>query len=416
MKDFTVDMVEQTNTRYFSIDSGDRKEYLYKKRTGLMQREINDKQVSKSIELNSLADARPLVTGKISAASLKTRDKDIPFNPGKILRDNEHILDTLRQLQPKEWKMIVRSNHTQRIIIKPRHKTKKTTFTYFSLLIKLRLEDQREVIEVGEGSVQALKFNQDGLCSRIKRIVDNHRNSKPRQFSGKVPVILNSGDGAILFHEILGHSLEADYIYRKQSPITFGDIGKPIVSKNVTLVTAYDSDTFFKGIPCDDEGETAQSSVLVEKGVLRNVISDSFYKQRLGLKNCGFSRVEDFTRSPLPRMYALYLKPGNYHPEELIASTENGVYAGEFGDGKVYFDQDFFRFNIREARLIKNRKLSDPLGSIVVQGNILEVLNSVDMVANDFRFDKGISYCFKDGQTINVRVGQPTVKINNLYV
>ena len=245
MKDFNVDMVEQTNTWYFSIDSGDRKEYLYKKRSGLLQREINDKHTGKSIELNSLTDARPLVTGKISAASLKTLDKDISFNPGKILRDNDYILDTLRKLQLNQWKVIVRANHTHRIIIKNKGKEKKTAFTYFSLLIKLRLEDQGEVMELGEGSVQALKFNQDGLSSRIKRMADNHRNSKSRQFSGKVPVILNSGDGAILFHEILGHSLEADYIYRKQSPISLGDIGKSIVSKNVTLVTAYDNDTFF---------------------------------------------------------------------------------------------------------------------------------------------------------------------------
>lgn len=416
MKDSIVDLVEQNEARYFSIDSREEKEYLFKRRTGLLQRGLDNGRPGKSLELNSPANARTLVSGKITAAALKIPAKDIPFNPAKILRDNEYILDTLRQIKPAEWKIILRANHTGRVIIKKKSKEKKTAFTYFSILIKLKLKKHGDVIEVGEGSVQSLKFNQDGLGSRIKKIVENHGNSKSHRFTGKVPVILNSGDGAILFHEILGHSLEADHIFRKQSPISSADMGKQIVSPNVTLVTQYNNDSFFKNVPCDDEGETAASSILVEKGILRNLIADSFYKRRLGLENCGHSRVEDFTKMPMPRMYALYLKPGDYHPEELIASTKNGVYASEFGEGKVYFHRNLFHFNIREAWLIKNGKLSSPLGNIIVQGNIGEVLNSVEMVADDFRFDRGISYCFKKGQTVNVRVGQPTVKIGNLYV
>jgi TldD protein len=115
-------------------------------------------------------------------------------------------------------------------------------------------------------------------------------------------------------------------------------------------------------------------------------------------------------------MYSLYLKPGDYYPEELIDSTLYGIYGREFGEGKIYFDKNIFYFNIRDARLIEKGKLTLPLGNIVVTGDIIEVLSSVDMVANDFRYDKGVSYCFKNGQTLNVRVGQPTVKINNLYV
>jgi TldD protein len=312
--------------------------------------------------------------------------------------------------------MIVRAKKTGRVIIKKGEKEKKAGFTYFSILIKLRLKDHRSFIEIGEGTVQTLKFNQDGLSSRIKKIVENHKHSKSHPFRDKVPVILNSGDGAIIFHELLGHSLEADYIYHGQSPISLEDIGKPVISKNVTLLTRDPNDSFFKGISCDDEGESPGFSILVENGVLRNLVSDRVYKHRLKLGICGHSRVEDFSKIPMPRMFALYLKPGAYHPNELISSTKYGIYASEFGDGKVFFDKNLFFFNIREAWLIKNGNLSDPLGSIMVRGNILEVLNSVEMVANDFRFDKGTSYCFKNGQTINVRVGQPTVKIDNLCV
>jgi predicted Zn-dependent protease len=418
IKDFTldVDLLEQTDNWYFSINSRGQKEHLYKKRTGLLQRKINKNQINKSIELSSPPDAKPLITPPITSSSLKIRDKEMVFNPNKIIRDNELILSTLRKLKPIEWKMIVRAKKTGRVIIKKGEKEKKTGFTYFSILIKLRLKDHRSFIEIGEGTVQTLKFNQDGLSSRIKKIVENHKHCKSHAFRDRVPVILNSGDGAIIFHELLGHSLEADYIYHGQSPISLEDIGKPVISKNVTLLTRDPNDSFFKGISCDDEGESPGYSILVENGVLRNLVSDRVYKHRLKLGICGHSRVEDFSKIPMPRMFALYLKPGAYHPNELISSTKYGIYASEFGDGKVFFDKNLFFFNIREAWLIKNGNLSDPLGSIMVRGNILEVLNSVEMVANDFRFDKGTSYCFKNGQTINVRVGQPTVKIDNLCV
>jgi len=424
----TVDLVEQNNTWYFSVDCEDRKEFLYKKRSGLLQRKTSTRQkkprISHSIELNTISEAKPFIAARITASALKIRDREkdirVLFHPDKILRDHEYVLDTLRLLRPMEWKVIFRAVHTARVIIKKGCKEKKSDFTYFSILIKLRLKDHRSFIEIGEGSVQSLKFNQDGLISRLKKIVENHRAGAGTvlQFNDKVPVILNSGDGAIVFHEILGHSLEADHIYRGQSPISLHDIGKPIVSGNVTLVTGDARDTFFKGLTCDDEGEGEPASpvVLVENGVLRRVISDCFYKQRLNINDCGHCRVEDFTRTPMPRMYSLYLQPGEFHPEELFAATPYGIYASEFGEGKVYFEKNLFHFHIREAWLIEKGKITAPLGSIVVQGDIPEVLNSVDMVANDFRYDKGISYCFKNGQTVNVRVGQPTVKINNLYV
>lgn len=414
--DLDVDLVEQIERWYLSINSRDQKEHLYKKRIGLLQRRINKDQINKSIELSATSDAKSLIAPAVSSGSLKIPYKEITFNPNKILRDNEPVLNTLKELNPMEWKMIVRAKQTGRLIIKKGEKEKKTTFTYFSILIKLRLKDHRSFIEIGEGTVQSLKFNQDGLCTRIKKIHENHTHSKSHLFGDKVPVILNSGDGAIIFHELLGHSLEADYIYHRQSPISPGDIGKPIISPNVTLLTRDPNDSFFGGMCCDDEGETPESDILVENGVLRNLVSDQVYKSRLKLETCGHSRVEDFSKIPMPRMFALYLKPGDYHPNELISSTRYGIYASEFGDGKVFFDKGVFYFNIREAWLIRDGKLADPLGSIMVRGNILEVLNSVNMTANDFRFDKGTSYCFKNGQTLNVRVGQPTVKIDNLYV
>lgn len=418
MKKFAVDLIDESYTCCFGIDSHNKKEYTVKNKTGLLKRQYNDQWTSKSHELTSLTEAGAFLDKKIKLKGHKDKGVDVPFQPGKIVKENQYLLDFLRDLEVMEWKVIFRANRSRRIIIKRNGKEKKTHFEHFSILINVRLKDQRQFIQVGEGSVQGAKFNQDGLVSRIKEIIDNHKSAEKHtvEFPGRVPVILSAGDGGILFHEILGHALEADYIYLKRSPISLHHMGQPVMPPHVTVTTEDKNDSFFRGIICDDEGETPRSPLLIEKGVLKNIISDSFFKHLLNIKSCGHSRVEDFTRLPMPRMYALYLKPGNYDPEDLIASIPFGVYAREFGEGKIYFDKNMFYFNIRDARLIEKGKRTIPLGNIMVKGNISEVLNSVDMIANDFRYDKGISYCFKNGQTLNVRVGQPTVKINNLYI
>ncbi len=413
---FNADLLEYHNSWYFSIDSRDQREYLLKKKRGLLQRHFNAHRLSKSIELNNLQDAKQHISHPRLTSLLKYQNDEISLNPSRLLRENEPVLNALREINPQEWKVIFRTSDTYRVILEKGLKGKKNHFTHYSILVKIRLKDHRQFIEIGEGSVTSPKFNQSGLSQRIKKIVENHIHSKPVRFTGKIPVILNAGDGAIIFHELLGHSLEADYICQHQSPLSIDDIGKQIMSKNITITTHDDADSFFKGITCDDEGHSPESHILVEKGILRHVISDYFYMNRLNIKDSGHSRLEDFTKKPMPRMFALYVKPGEYHPDELIASTKYGVYALEFGEGKVNFEKNLFYFHIREAWIIKDGKLSEPLGSIIVKGNILDVLKSVEMVANDFRYDKGISYCFKNGQTLNVRVGQPTVKINNLYV
>lgn len=420
MKKFAVDLIDDNYVCYFSIDSSDRKEYTVKNKTGILKRSFNDEWTSSSHELAGINEAGEFMEKKINLKQKGHKEwiADLPFKPGKLVKENQYVLNFLQGLDVMEWKVLFRALRTRRIILKNNGKEKRNFFNHFSVLIKVRLKDHRFFIEVGEGGIHSPKFNQDGLISRVKEIIDNHSEAENRriEFRDKVPVILSAGDGGILFHEILGHALEADYIYLRRSPISVNDIGQRIMPKNVTVVTADKEDTFFGGFGCDDEGETPKSPVLIEKGVLKNIISDSFYKDLLNIKTCGHSRVEDFTFLPMPRMYALYLKPGNHDPEELIASTPYGVYAREFGEGKIHFDKNIFYFNIRDARLIENGKRTAPLGNIVVRGDIFEVLGSVDQVANDFRYDKGISYCHKNGQTVNVRVGQPTVKINNLYV
>lgn len=411
-----VDLIEDSFRRCLSIDHKNRREYFFKNNKGLLSRKYNDMWENSSIELSSPAEAGKYISSKRKLKLDLEQETEKPFMPGKVTRDNEYIFNTLQNLNLPGWEVVFRANRTRRIILKKEHKKRESDFIYYSILIKLRLKGRRNLIEIGEGSVREAKFNLSGLSARINEIVENHRNSKNIEFHDRVPVVLSPGDGGILLHEILGHSLEADYLHRKISPISLADMGKTIISENVTLSTGDAHDDFFKQITCDDEGEDTKPLLLVKNGALKNVLADSFYKELLNLKHCGHARAADFTGAPMPRMYALYLKPGDYHPQELIASTKYGVYAREFGEGRVYFDKNLFYFNIKDAVLIENGRLSFPLGEVVVRGNIIEALNSIAMVADDFRYDKGISYCFKNGQTINVRVGQPTIKILNLFV
>jgi predicted Zn-dependent protease len=418
MKPYSLNLIEDKHSSYLAIDSSDKKEYIYKKKTGMLKKEYQQgKWVCQSTELKSVRDSG-LVKSKEEkqSTSKKKKEDSQEFNLGKIIRKNGHILKFLEKLKVEEWKAIFRVNQDSRYIIRNGQDLQRFQFNYSSILVKIKVKQQRGYLEVGEGSVKGPYFNQSGLCTRITEIIGNHEESKNKSFSKEVPVILNSGDGAILFHEILGHSLEADYIYQGLSPFSVEDIGKNLISSNVNLVTHDPKDPFFRKVICDDEGEVPKSCVLIKNGKVKNFISDCFYKNLLNIKNCGNSRMEDFTKKPIPRMYALYLKPGKYHPEELISSTKYGIYAKEFGEGNVYFNRNAFVFNIKEAFLIENGKRTAPLGSVLVRGDIIDTLNSIEMVANDFRYDKGNSYCHKDGQTVNVRVGQPTVKIKKLWV
>ncbi|MCP4218427.1 MAG: TldD/PmbA family protein [bacterium] len=413
MKKFSVDLIEDNYAYYFSIDHCDKKEYSFKKRSGLRKRSFDKYWNEASFELNSITDAAKHMDKAVKA---KRKDADdFSFQPAKIMDKLKQLQEYLQSLD-EEWKIILRGRRIRKIILKKSGKELESLFRHYGILIKVKLRGSRRIIELGEGNGDSARFNQDGLITRLKETIRNHKEQLKISFSGGIPIILNAGDGGILLHEILGHALEADYIFHGRSPISIGDMGRQIMPEHVTVTTSDKQDPFFKGVPCDDEGETPKSSTLVEKGVLKNIIADNFYKNLLNIKSGGHGRLEDFTKQTLPRMYALYLKPGDFHPQELVESTPLGVFAREFGEGKIVFDKNLFYFHIHDARMIEKGKKTVPLGNIVVRGDIREVLGSIEKVANDFRYDKGISYCFKKGQTLNVRVGQPTVKINNLYV
>ncbi|MEN8154932.1 MAG: TldD/PmbA family protein [Acidobacteriota bacterium] len=422
MNKFNVELIESSFSHNLKITPGSKRDYSFREKSGVFRKKRGKSEYMESVELENPGEVKKIFSSGIGMEIFKETEKLRNFDPGLVTKNNEFIVEYLSGIPGLEWEVILKSFSGKKVIIKKARGRKSSLFSHNSILIRFKKKNWNSFIEVGEGNINEKKFNHSGLKNRIEEIIRcNSENDETglknrASIGGKVPVVLNSGDGGIIFHEILGHSLEADFIYQKQSPFSLKDLGKKVVSENITLLTRDKNDPFFGNISGDDEGEIPATDVLIEKGRIRSVISDIKYSKLLGIKDKGHSRQEDFSKPTIPRMFSIYLKKGKYDPDELIRSTRSGVYAKEFGEGKVLFHRNLFFFRIPAAFLIKNGKIDQPIGNVVVKGEIKEVFNSVEMVANDFSYDRGISHCFKNGQILNVRVGQPTVKINNLVI
>ena len=222
--------------------------------------------------------------------------------------------------------------------------------------------------------------------------------------------------GAILFHGIAGHSLEADHIVQHRSPLWRKRIGDPVASDVLTLCSGDPKDSFFGMVACDDEGEPHQAVDLIDRGRLAAFMGDSFLEAELEGCRRGFARSSDYTQVPQPRMYGMFVKAGRTSPEEILAGVKKGIYASEFGPGSALLERDRFQFRIHSADLIEDGRITAHLGAVDVFGSISETLLGIRAVGYDFRFDRGVSYCVKNRQTVHVRVGQPTVHIGGVGV
>lgn len=415
MEKFKTSLHEDTRSMQFSLDREDNREYSLKRKCGVLTRSFQGSWTSRAVETSSREEAAKLMSWKTAG-----RSRPAPFPQadaaGKILADHGFLTDYLCRMGLQDWKLLFRVRHCRRFIQNTRHQELQTNFSHYSITVRLKIKNYPLEMEISEGSSEALKFNLNGLTQRIVETVENCKNSRRIVFNGQVPVVLQAGDGAILFHEILGHSLEADYVYQGFSPFALGDLDQTIIPAGLTILCQDSRDPFFRDSPVDDEGETCPSPLLVEKGVLRRFIADYCYQKLLRLPERGHARLEDFSHIPLPRMFAIYVQPGAYAADEIIASTPYGIYAREFGDGGLDFGAGRFFFNIRQSYLIEKGRLTAPIGPLTVSGHIREILNDIGMVGNDFKYDRGVSYCQKNGQILPVRVGQPTIKINKLFV
>jgi len=233
--------------------------------------------------------------------------------------------------------------------------------------------------------------------------------------AGNMPVILGPGWPGVLLHEAIGHGLEGDF-NRKGTSVFTGKIGEQVASEKCTIV---DNGTLANrrgSLTIDDEGTPTQNTTLIENGILKGYLFDKLNAGLMGEKSTGNARRESYAHIPMPRMTNTYMLAGKEDPEDIIKSVKRGIYAVQFGGGQVDITSGKFVFTCTEAYKIENGKVTNPVKGATLIGNGPDVLKRVKMVGNDSKMDTGIGTCGKDGQSVPVGVGQPTMLIENLTV
>ncbi len=233
--------------------------------------------------------------------------------------------------------------------------------------------------------------------------------------AGSMTVVLASGWPGILLHEAIGHGLEGDF-NRKGSSAFAGKIGQRVASKGVTVVDDGTIADRRGSLTVDDEGNPTQRTVLIEDGILRGYLQDSLNARLMGAALTGNARRESYAHIPMPRMTNTYMLNGTMPPEEIIRSVKKGLYAANFGGGQVDITSGKFVFSAAEAWMIEDGKLTYPVKGATLIGNGPDVLTRVSMVGNDMALDSGVGTCGKEGQSVPVGVGQPTLRIDGLTV
>ncbi|RLB46092.1 MAG: metalloprotease TldD, partial [Deltaproteobacteria bacterium] len=233
--------------------------------------------------------------------------------------------------------------------------------------------------------------------------------------AGEFPVVLAPGDSGILLHEAVGHGLEADFNRKGTSNYT-DKIGEVVASELCTVVDDARLMSSRGSINVDDEGNTPEEAVLIEKGVLRGYMQDRHSAEHFSVKPTGNGRRESFKSHPMPRMTNTLLLAGESDPEEIVSSVKYGVYARKFGGGQVDISNGDFVFSLTEGYLIEDGKLTAPLKGVNLIGSGPDVMRKVDMLGNDMETSDGNWTCGKDGQSVPVGVGCPTVRISAVTV
>ena len=233
--------------------------------------------------------------------------------------------------------------------------------------------------------------------------------------AGEMTVVLGPGWPGILLHEAIGHGLEGDF-NRKGTSAFSGRIGERVADEQCTVV---DDGTLVDrrgSLAIDDEGVAAQNTLLIENGILRGYLQDKQNAQLMGVASTGNGRRQSYSHRPMPRMTNTYMLAGKFDPAEIIQSVDNGLYAVSFGGGQVDITNGKFVFSASEAYLIENGKITSPVKGATLVGDGPQVLTRVSMVGDDLTLDNGVGTCGKNGQSVPVGVGQPTLRIDGITV
>ncbi len=287
-----------------------------------------------------------------------------------------------------------------------------------SVTVIAEQKGRREVGSAGGGGRFGLAYFDDACIEKYVNEAVNaaltNLESRPAP-AGEMTVVLGSGWPGILLHEAIGHGLEGDF-NRKGSSAFSGKIGKRVAAKGVTVLDDGTIADRRGSLNVDDEGNTSQKNVLIEDGILKGYIQDAMNARLMGVKPTGNGRRESYAHVPMPRMTNTYMTAGDKDPMEIVASIKKGLYATNFGGGQVDITSGKFVFSASEAYWVENGKILYPVKGATLVGSGPECLKRVSMIGNDMKLDSGVGTCGKEGQSVPVGVGQPTLRIDGLTV
>lgn len=360
---------------------------------------------------------------------VKRANRYKPLDPLKSLADQEKV-DLLRRVDVETRKL---DNRIKEVIISLVGVHEKVLIANqdgslvadirplirMNVTVIVEENSKREQASVGGGARtdysyflqhnKALKYGKEAVRQAITNL---NAVAAP---AGNMTVVLAAGWPGILLHEAIGHGLEADF-NRKGSSSFSHKVGEAVASELCTVVDDGTLTDRRGSLTVDDEGVPTECTVLIEKGQLKGYMQDQLNARLMGVKSTGNGRRESYAHLPMPRMTNTYMLAGKHQPEEIIASVKNGIYAKNFSGGQVDITSGKFVFSASEAYLIKDGKVTSPLKGVTLIGNGPEVLTKVSMVGTDLELDSGVGTCGKEGQSVPVGVGQPTIKIDGLTV
>jgi len=352
-----------------------------------------------------------------------------PINPLDTLSENDKLdlmrkLDTEARAQDPRVQQVTVSlvaAHDTVLVINDEGKMSGDVRPLVRMNVSVIVEQngRREQGSSGGGARRALDFflEQDralGYAREAVRqaLVNLEAIAAP---AGMLPVVLGPGWPGVLLHEAVGHGLEGDF-NRKGTSAFSGRMGELVASPLCTVVDDGTLPDRRGSLSIDDEGTQTQHTVLIENGILKGYMQDKMNARLMGMPETGNGRRESYAHLPMPRMTNTYMLPGESDPQEIIASVDKGLYAVNFGGGQVDITSGKFVFSANEAYLIENGRITAPVKGATLIGNGPEAMTKISMVGNDLELDSGVGTCGKEGQSVPVGVGQPTLKIDEMTI
>jgi TldD protein len=306
--------------------------------------------------------------------------------------------------------LIVRADGTMAADVRP--------LIRLSVTVIAEQKGRREVGSSGGGGRFGLAYFDDAMVqSYVDDAVSNaltNLDARPAP-AGEMVVVLGSGWPGILLHEAVGHGLEGDF-NRKGSSAFSGKIGQRVAAKGVNVLDDGTIADRRGSLNVDDEGHPSQKNVLIEDGILRGYIQDSMNARLMGVKPTGNGRRESYAHVPMPRMTNTYMTGGDKTPQEIVASIKKGLYATNFGGGQVDITSGKFVFSASQAFWVEDGQIKYPVKGATLVGSGPDALKRISMIGNDMKLDSGVGTCGKEGQSVPVGVGQPTLRIEGLTV